>query len=113
MLAEGEAGIADLTDKVVVAGDQTDDLILAKTEFAKTILNFGGGAELLDANGDTGLDAAERTNLAMRLFAGVWLVRFAAHGQYSGRNDPNRTSPILRKVVPGLRKGPAVVEWVS
>lgn len=84
LFADGEPGIADLTDEVVAARDEADDLIFAEAEFAEAILNFRRGAELLDADRNACLNAAQGTNFAMRLIAGVWLALFVAHGQYSG-----------------------------
>jgi hypothetical protein len=66
LLADGEAGIADLADEIIAAGNETDHLILAEPDFAEAILNFRRSAKLLDAHGDTALNTVERTNLAMR-----------------------------------------------
>jgi hypothetical protein len=67
LLAYRETGIADLANEVGLAGQQADDLILAKADLAQAGLHFGGGAKALDAHRNTGLDPAQRANLAPRL----------------------------------------------
>jgi hypothetical protein len=42
--ADSETRIANLTNEIVLACDEFDDLILAKTDFAEAILNFRCGA---------------------------------------------------------------------
>ena len=58
LFADCEAGVADLTDEVVLAGNQADDLVFADADFSQPILNFGCGAELLHANRHSCLNTA-------------------------------------------------------
>jgi hypothetical protein len=58
LLADGEAGFANLTDEIGLASEELNDVVFAKAKFAKPGLDFGGGAELLNPNGDTGFDSA-------------------------------------------------------
>lgn len=55
LLGDAEAGVADLTDEIGVAADEFDLLIFAKTHFAQTAADFGGGFQLLDTDSATGL----------------------------------------------------------
>jgi len=101
LLAEGKARIADLADEIVLAGDEFYHLFLAQSDFPQSILNFRGGAELLDANGDAGLHAAKRARFATD-FAGRYL-RIVAHGVYNGGRRQCATNPDLRFAVPELQ----------
>jgi hypothetical protein len=67
LLANREAGVADLANEIGLAGEQLNDLILTKAQLSQTILDFRGGAELLDPDGHPGLDHAERTHLTSGL----------------------------------------------
>jgi hypothetical protein len=67
LLADSEAGVTDLADQIVAAGDELDDLLFAQANFPQTILQFRRGAELLDANGNAHLDMVEWTDVAVRL----------------------------------------------
>jgi hypothetical protein len=67
LFADGESGIADLANETGLAREEADDLVLAEAEFAEAGLHFRRGAKLLYADGYAGLDAAKRTNLALRL----------------------------------------------
>ena len=62
MFADGEPGVADLADEIVPAGDEADDLVFDKADFAQAILNFRRSAELLDADRDSRLHAAQGTD---------------------------------------------------
>jgi hypothetical protein len=64
LLANGKARIADLANEIGLAGEQFDNVVLAKAEFAQALLHFRGRAELFDPHGYSGLDAVQRTNLA-------------------------------------------------
>ena len=57
-LADSEAGIANLADVIGVAGQEPNDLVLAEADFAQAVLHFRGSAELFNADGDAGFDAA-------------------------------------------------------
>ena len=61
MGADGHARVADETDDVGVAGDEFDDLLLAKADFAQTARHFGRCAKLFDADCHAGFDAIQRT----------------------------------------------------
>ena len=58
LLADGQASIADLADEIRLAGQQPDDLILTQTQLPQAVLEFGRGAEPLDADGDARFDPA-------------------------------------------------------
>jgi len=62
--ADGQSGVANLADEIRLAGNEPDDPVFAQADFAKAILHFRPGAKLFDANGDTGLDAAQGADLA-------------------------------------------------
>ena len=66
VFADGEARIADLTDEIVLAGNEPNDLILAESDFAEAVLNFRCGAKFLDAHGHARLHAAQRAHFAAR-----------------------------------------------
>lgn len=68
LFTDGEAGVANQANEVRMAGEQADDLILAKPQFAKALLGFGGGAKLADSHRDPRFDAAQRTNFASPFF---------------------------------------------
>lgn len=55
---DGEAGVANLADEIVSTGHQFDDLIFAKTNFTKAILDFRRGAQLFDPHRNAALNAA-------------------------------------------------------
>jgi hypothetical protein len=61
LFADGHAGIADQANDIRLAGEQTHDLIFAKSDFTKSITDFGRGAQAADANGGARLDAREWT----------------------------------------------------
>ena len=69
MFADGQPGVADLANEIALAGEQANDLVLTKPQFAQPVLQFRGGAKLTNANGDACFDSAQRANLAT-LFAG-------------------------------------------
>ncbi len=66
LLADGQAGVANLANEIGLAGEQVDDLFFAKADLAQSILDLGRGAQLLDAHGHAGSDAAQRTNFTTR-----------------------------------------------
>jgi hypothetical protein len=74
LLADSEAGIADLANETGLAGEEADDLVFAEAEFTQARLHFRGGAKLLDAHRHASLNATERTNLALRLLAASGLI---------------------------------------
>jgi hypothetical protein len=57
LLADGQASLTYLADEIGLAGEQFDDLLLAKAKFPQPILNLGSGAQLLNPNGDTRFDS--------------------------------------------------------
>ena len=63
--ADGHSGVADQADNIGLAGDELDDLLFAKTDFAQARRHFRRGAKLFDADFDTGFDAVERTERAV------------------------------------------------
>lgn len=69
LFANGQSRIADLTNQIGVAGEQPDDSILAKADFAEAILHFGPGAQLANAHLDASFDEAQRTDFATRFVA--------------------------------------------
>src|SRR5262249_44122380 len=89
--ADGEARVADQTDEIRLTRQQPDDLFLAQAQFAQTILNLRGGADLFDTNSHSRAHASERTDLASGCFAcskfGTWL------------NDVHSPSLLQRTVV--------------
>ena len=54
--AEGEAGITDQANNVGVGGEEANDLVLANADFTEASSKGGGGAKLLDTDGDAGFD---------------------------------------------------------
>jgi hypothetical protein len=68
LLADGEAGIANLADEIGLAGEKPDDLVFAKAEFAQTVLQFRGCTKLLDAHGHARFDTGEGANFAPGVF---------------------------------------------
>jgi len=74
LFADREAGIADLANETRLAGKEADDLVFAEAEFAQAGLHFRGSAKLFDAHGHASLDAAEWTNLALRLLTASGLI---------------------------------------
>jgi hypothetical protein len=67
LLADGEAGIADLADEIGLAGQQPDNLVFAKAKFAQAILEFRGSAKAFYANCYAGFNTSERANFAARV----------------------------------------------
>jgi hypothetical protein len=110
LFTDGEAGIADLADEVVPAGDQFDDLIFAKTDFAQTILNFRRGAKLFDSHRHAGLHAAQWADFAVCGVSRIG-VECVAHGAECRINSTLRTSRRLLFAVPELSD--AWVPWNS
>jgi len=68
LLTNGKARVANEANEIILTGDQSDDLFLAKTDFAEAILNFWSRTKLFDAHGHSSAHAAQRTKLAPRLF---------------------------------------------
>jgi len=60
--AEPEAGVADQANKIWMAAEQLDALLLAKAQLAETHRYFRRAIEPFDANGGAGNDAAQRTD---------------------------------------------------
>jgi hypothetical protein len=79
LLADGEAGVANLADEIVTAGDEADDPVFPEADFAQAVLNFGRGAKLADAHRDARLDAAQRTNFTIGFRSDRCLID--VHGQ--------------------------------
>jgi hypothetical protein len=79
LLAEREAGIANLADEARAVGDETDDLVLAQAQFTEAGLNFGRGAQLPDAHRHAGLHPVQRTQIATRPRAAFVGRRFSTH----------------------------------
>lgn len=94
LFTDGEAGIADLADEVVPAGDELDDLILDEADFAKAVLHFGRGAELFDSHGHACLDAVQGAHVAGRLFARSRIGRQPVHA-FSFAETARFSSPAL------------------
>ena len=80
LFADGEAGVADLADEIVLARDEADDLVFAKSDFPQAILNFRSSAELLDPDRDARFHAAQRTNFAVRFLCQTG-CRIDVHGK--------------------------------
>jgi len=68
LLADGEAGIANLADEIGLAGEVPDNLVFAQAEFAQAVLQFRRGAKLFDADGNAGFDTGKGANFASVLF---------------------------------------------
>ena len=64
LFADGESSVAHLADKIGLAGEQLDNVVLAKSQLAESILNFGRRAQLLNPNRYPGLDSVQGTNFA-------------------------------------------------
>lgn len=64
LFADGESSVAHLANKISLAGKQLDDVILAKSQLAEPILNFGRRAQLLNPDRYPGLDSVQGTNFA-------------------------------------------------
>jgi hypothetical protein len=60
ILAQGDAGVANLTDQAGMPADETDALLFAQTHFAQTINDIRLRSELFDADHRTSLDGRER-----------------------------------------------------
>ena len=75
LLADGQARVAHLAYEIALAGEQPDNLVLAKPQFAQSILQFRAGAKLADAHRHARLNPAQGTKFTtgFRL-----LVRFDA-----------------------------------
>jgi hypothetical protein len=80
LFADGEAGVADLADEIILAGDEADDLVFAEADFPKAILNFRSGAKLFDSDRDARFHAAQRTNFAVRFLCQTG-CRIDVHGK--------------------------------
>jgi len=81
LLADGEAGIANLADEIGLAGEETDDLIFAKAELAQPVLKFGGGAKLFNTDCYAGLDTGQGAKLAPSLFRARFNCLQPTHNQ--------------------------------
>ncbi len=57
LLADRQASVANLADKVRLAGKQLNDLILAQSKFAEPVLQFRGSAQLFNTHSNPGFDA--------------------------------------------------------
>jgi len=64
LLANGEPGIADLADKIVLVGYEADDLVFAQADFTQTVLDCRNRAKLPDAHRNARLNAIQGTKLA-------------------------------------------------
>ena len=60
--AQGDAGVANLANDIVVAADQPDLLILNQAKLAQTVTDFGPAGELFDADARADLHAAQGTH---------------------------------------------------
>ncbi|SPE53400.1 hypothetical protein SBV1_1710031 [Verrucomicrobia bacterium] len=72
LLADGQPHVAHLADKIGLAGEQPDDLVLAKAQLPQAVLEVGGRAQLLNAHCHASLDAAQGTNLTLGVFTRTW-----------------------------------------
>ena len=81
LFADGEAGVANLADEIVSAGDEPDDLVFAEPDFPEAVLNFRRGAKLLDAHRDAGLDAAQGTHFTVGFLSQPGGCRVDVHGR--------------------------------
>ena len=68
LLADGEPGIANLADEIRLAGEEPDNLVFTKAEFAQSVLQFRSGAKLFDSDCHTGFDTGQGANFASGLF---------------------------------------------
>ena len=62
LLADSQAGIADLANEIGVASEQFDLLLLADTEFAEPRGDIRRGGKLFDADDGAGFYAAQWAN---------------------------------------------------
>jgi hypothetical protein len=90
LLADGKPSIAHLADEIGLAGEEPDDLVLAKAEFAQPILQFRSGAKLFDADCHAGFYAGQGTNLAAGFFDAWFYCLQPIHNQLP------RISPLRR-----------------
>jgi hypothetical protein len=105
LLADGEAGVADLADEIGLAGEEPDNLVFAKAEFAQAVLEFRSGAKLFDAHGHARFDTGQRADLAAGFFAAWFNCLQPIHNQLP-RISPLRqilTTHFLASHVQNLR----------
>ena len=77
--AEGDAGVANLANDVVVAADEPDLLILNQAKFAQTVTDLGPAGEFFDAHAHADLHPAQRAHrfagaMALQNLEGRWLL---------------------------------------
>ena len=65
LLGKAESGVADLTDDIGRMADEANLLIFAEAHFAEAVGHLGCRGVLLDANGDAGLNMAQRAHVAV------------------------------------------------
>lgn len=102
LFAQRQARVADLTNEVVAAGDETNDLIFTQANLAQTRLNLWRSAELFDSNSDASLDAAQRARFTTNFLA-CCRIQVFAHAEYNARKVSGNTNPGLRFPVPELQ----------
>jgi hypothetical protein len=90
LLADGEAGIADLANEIGLAGEEPDNLVFAKAEFTEAVLQFRDSAKLFYAHGYTRFDTGQGANLAVGFFY-AWF-----NGLQPIHNQLPRISPLRR-----------------
>jgi quercetin dioxygenase-like cupin family protein len=64
LFTDRQSGVANQTDKIRLAGEQSNDLFLTQADFTKTMLSLRSRAELLDPHRDACLDPAEGARFA-------------------------------------------------
>ena len=80
---QGDAGVANLANDIVMAADQPDLLILNEAEFAQTVADFRPAGEFLDAHAHADFHKAQRAHRlpgAMALQNLVGRRCFIVHG---------------------------------
>jgi hypothetical protein len=90
LLADGEAGVANLANEIGLAGQEPDNLVFTKAKFAQAVLKFRGSAKLFDTHGYARFDTGDGANVA----AGVFDARF--NYLQPIHNQLPRTSPLRR-----------------
>jgi hypothetical protein len=59
LFTDRQSRVANKTDEICLAGEQSNDLFLTQADFAKAILSFRSRTELLDTHRDADLDLVE------------------------------------------------------
>jgi hypothetical protein len=87
--ADAEPGVANLANKTALTAQKLDFLLLAKSEFAKSMGDFRRGGKLFDANGRTRPNPAQRAQEWLEALLSTFAI--AVRLIHAGKHRPTLT----------------------